>query len=217
MFSLARDIAFAYTISFAMLPAVAADATVASRSLGKADVIGEYIPFTGKVVAAWEVRDKKGLHVLFLTSLSGPSRDQPGSNRIERTDLRVSFYSKARGQWVEEWHIKDGVDCPMLDHNAGFFPGHVTVTDLNHDGIAEVTVPYKMFCGGGVDSDIIKVILRQGSEKYAVRGESLVRLRGQDSFGGSYKADASLTLPRNAPYKKHLLKVWKQVYIRNDT
>jgi hypothetical protein len=216
MASFDRHIAFACAISCAALPALATDANVSSRRIGKADVIGQYIAFSGKVVAAWEVRDKKGLHVLLLTSLSGPSLDKPGSNRIERTDLRVSFYSKARGDWVEEWHIQDGVDCPMLDHEAEYFPGHVTVTDVNDDGIAEVTVPYKMFCGGGVDSDIIKVIMRQGREKYAVRGESLVRLRDQDSFGGSYKADASLALPRNAAYKNHLLKVWKQVYIRND-
>ena len=217
LISLDRNTALACTIACASLPAWAADPQLASRNLAKAELAAERIAITGKVISAWNVQDKNGRHILVLTSLDGPSHDQPNKGRMERTDLRASFYSKARGQWVEEWQIKDGVDCPMLDHDAGFFSSHVTVTDLNDDGIAEVTVPYKMFCGGGVDSDTIKVILRQGSEKYAIRGESLVRLHGQESFGGSYKADASLALPRNAAYKKHLIKVWKQVYIRNDS
>jgi len=211
-----RHIPFAFMLACTTLSVLAADAKVTSSSVRRADLDGERIAVAGNVISAMNVDDKNGRHILVLTSLSGPSRDEPGNNRTERTDLRATFYSKGNGKWVEEWHIKDGVDCPMLDHHAAFFGRHVTVTDINSDGIAEVTVPYKMFCGGGVDSDIIKVIMRQGQDKYAIRGESLVRLRGQESFGGSYKADSSLTLPRNAVYKQHLLKVWKQVYALND-
>jgi hypothetical protein len=213
---LGRNVAFTCALLCASLPVLAANAKVASRSLAEAELAGEHLVIAGKMISSWNIQDNNGQHILVLSSLGGPSRQQPGSDRLERTDLRASFYSKARGQWVEEWNIKDGVDCPGLDHQAAFFPKHVTVTDLNEDGTAEVTVSYKMFCGGGVDSDIIKVILRQGSEKYVMRGKSFVCLKGKESFGGNYKADASLALPRNAAYKNHLLKVWKQVHIRND-
>jgi len=192
--------------------ATAADVT--SNTIGKAELVRQHIAVSGELVAAMHVQDTNGAHMLVLSSLSGPSHERANSVRIERIDLRVSYYRHAGTAWTEEWNIKDGVDCPGLDAEAAFFTKHVTVTDLNKDGIAEVTVPYKMFCGGGVDSDTIKLIMRQGKEKYALRGESLVRLPGQEDFGGTYKTDPALALPRNAAYQKHLVALWKQVYIR---
>jgi hypothetical protein len=191
-----------------------AAAEVTSTPIGKTELVRERIAVSGQLVAAMHVQDTVGVHILVLSSVSGPSHQRASSGRIERIDLRASYYRRAGGAWTEEWNIKDGVDCPGLDSEAAFFAKHVTITDLNKDGIAEVTVPYKMFCGGGVDSDTIKLIMRQGKEKYALRGESLVRLPGQEDFGGTYKADAALALPRNAAYQKHLVAVWKQVYIR---
>lgn len=60
-----------------------------------------------------------------------------------------------------------------------FFTADVGFTDLNLDGVAEVTVPYRLFCGGGVDPYTVKVILRDGTTKLAIRRESLVRYPGQ--------------------------------------
>lgn len=194
-------------------------AEVSSSNIGKNELLREHIAVNGDMVTALTVQDKTGVHILVLSSASGPSRAQPNPARVERIDLRATYYRKAgsngAGPWTEEWTIKDGVDCPGLDASAAFFAKHVTVTDLNNDGVAEVIVPYKMFCGGGVDSDTVKIILRQGAEKYALRGESLVRIPGQEGFGGAYKTDAALSQPRNTAYQKHLLATWKQVYIRS--
>ena len=212
-----RGLALSIALISANKMAMAAAPGISTHTLGKADLVDKKIAVAGKVVSALAIEDKHGEHILVLTSARGPSLEQPGRGRIERTDLRATYHSKVDGKWREEWAIKDGVDCPMLDFEAMFFSRYVAVSDVNGDGIAEVTVPYKLFCGGGVDVDIVKVILRHGPEKYAVRGESLVRLKGQEDFGGSYKADASLTLPQNAAFRKQLLKVWKQVYIRVDS
>lgn len=209
---------FAIMATVSSLPAIAASTDIQTLKIGKGELRKEHIAFNGELVAAVSVEDIKGTHILVLTSISGPSRQQASNNRKERIDLRASYYSKVRGTaagpWTEEWNVKDNVDCPGLDSSASFFASHVTVTDLNGDGLAEVTVPYKMFCGGGVDSDTIKIIMRQGREKYALRGESLIQIPGQESFGGDYKIDAALSLPPNAAYQQHLLKVWKQVYVR---
>lgn len=212
--------AIVFTLGAVSVSACASSAAeVSSSNIGKSALLSEHIAVNGDIVTALTVQDKTGAHILVLSSARGPSRAQPSPGRVERIDLRASYYRKAStngaGSWTEEWTIKDGVDCPGLDVSAAFFAKQVTVTDLNNDGVAEVTVPYKMFCGGGVDSDTVKIILRQGAEKYALRGESLVRIPGQESFGGAYKADAALSLPRNAPYQKHLLAIWKQVYIRS--
>lgn len=191
---------------------------VRASKVDQADLAQKGIAFSGKLDAALQVVDRDGAHVLLLTSVRGASHEGASDGRVERIDLLVRYFRRGgngqQGPWMEEWTIKDGVDCPGLDADAAFFTDAVSVTDVNRDGVAEVSVPYKMFCGGGIDAETIKIIMRQGREKYALRGESLVRLPGQAAFGGSYKLDAALALPAHAAYKNQLLTIWLQVYAR---
>ena len=60
----------------------------------------------------------------------------------------------------------------------------MTFTDVNGDGRVEATVAYHMFCGGGIDTHTVKVILREGATKLAIRGESTAIYPGQEPFGG---------------------------------
>ena len=90
-------------------------------------------------------------------------------------------------------------------------PDEVSITDINADGKAEVTIPYKLFCGGGIETATVKIILREGALKLAIRGESEVRLPGQEPFGGKHDYDKLLLTPAYAPYKVHLDQVWKAV------
>lgn len=177
----------------------------------------QHLAFNGKLAGVWHIGDDSGLHVLLLTTLAGPSHEKKNgrSERKERIELHAVYYKRVNEQWVQDWTINDAVDCPELDSSASFFTNAVTFTDLDHDGRAEVSVPYKMFCGGGVESDTVKVIMRQGQDKFALRGESLVTIKGQGSFGGSKTADKSLDLPANAAFRRHLLAVWKTVYIKS--
>ncbi|MQA18138.1 hypothetical protein GEV01_01285 [Rugamonas sp. FT103W] len=105
------------------------------------------------------------------------------------------------------------MECPGLDSAADFFSSNVSVTDLNGDGKAEVTIPYKLLCDGGIDSYTIKVILREGANKLAICGNSLVKIPGQEPFGGERQYDKALLSPANAAYKQHMDKVWKVVSV----
>lgn len=167
---------------------------------------------TGTLAAARQVQDAGGRHVLVLTSTVGPSRHQPDASE-GRIDLRASYYDEQPSGWQEAWTIKDFVDCPEVDMVGKFLPKGLGVTDLDRDGVAEVTVPYFTFCGGGVDPGVLKVILRQGGTKFALRGENEIRLKGQPQDGGRYTPDKDLLLPANAVFKRHLDKVWQQVKV----
>ncbi|MGW8391026.1 M949_RS01915 family surface polysaccharide biosynthesis protein [Pseudoduganella sp. HUAS MS19] len=184
-----------------------------SATIPASEIARLQVETKGKVVLGKKVQDSLGEHILLLTEKSTASQN----GRVEHIELVATYFDQAAGKWSPSWTIKDGVDCPGLDSAASFFADATTVTDLDKDGKAEVTVAYKTFCGGGIDPSVVKVILRQGKQKYAIRGESLIKFKGQDPMGGTNKPDKALQESDKAVFKRHMDKVWQQVYIeRND-
>ena len=55
--------------------------------------------------------------------------------------------------------------------------------------------------------------MRQGKDKFGLRGETLVETPGNEPFGGEVTYDKSLLLPENAHIKNHLDSIRKQVYL----
>lgn len=165
-------------------------------------------------MSAWEVSSNKEKHVLILTSLTGISKENSNPNRDERIDLHARYFSLRGSNWHEDWNIKDGVDCPALDFHASFLVEHVAITDLNYDGKPEMTIPYRLFCGGSIEPDSIKIILRQDDLKLALRGEELIAPPDITPFGGEYRADKDLYLPRNSDFLNHIKSIWLKVYRR---
>jgi hypothetical protein len=92
---------------------------------------------------------------------------------------QLPFVPRASDKWAQNWVIYDYVDCPHLDFDASFLPNTTKVTDVDGDGVDEITVAYKLLCRGGMDFDTVKVILRQGDMKFAIRGEVELRFPGQ--------------------------------------
>lgn len=163
---------------------------------------------TDDVSRSYRFTDRKGIHVLVLTS---------SRSRIEDSDkweLRAIQFVNTDDQWMEEWRIRDWVYCPDLDIDAKFLPEFFTFTDLDKDGITETTVSYSLLCTGAVEPSTIKTIMREGEDKYAVRGESLIKVEspipGKKGIeaGGTYKAD--WTLDSRPEFKNHLISVWKK-------
>lgn len=187
-----------------------------TRRVNAKQLLAERIHVEGRLGAAFRIADRDGSHILVLSVKLGPSPAAPGSGRIERVDLFADYYRRlSSGRWQREWTIRDMSDCPGLDVDGDFFIPQVQFTDLNRDGRAEVTVPYRLFCGGSVAPSTVKVILREGVSKLAIRGESLVRVRqpGVEAFGGERKLDAALHNPERALYKQHMTSVWDKVVV----
>ena len=155
-----------------------------------AQTIQQYkISLPGEFAKAIHFNDAAGEHLLLLTKRSAYSKTKPNRQRIERHELKATSFRKMPKGWVQDWVIFDFVDCPGLDSEANFFLDKVSITDVNGDGYAETSVPYNLFCGGGVDPKVIKIIMRTKNDKFAVRGQSKVIFPGQEPFGGELEID----------------------------
>ncbi|UOD28383.1 hypothetical protein INH39_23425 [Massilia violaceinigra] len=197
--------------SAAPLPACAA---VEHAPVTAAFLKTERIAVPGKLVNAARIVDAGGEHILVVSMRTGASTADnatPGNDE-ERYELSASLYARKANRWAREWLIEEVNDCPIIDSSANFFPKYITITDLDQNGIAEVTVPYKYFCNGGVDSSTLKVIMRQGAQKFAARGQTLVGT-GDTRFGGELVFDPSLSRKENAVFKAHLQFIRDKVYI----
>lgn len=197
---------------------LAAATCTAAEPAPKIDAVylaARHIGYAGTLVGAKRVEDRDGEHLLVLSRKASRSQAANSDSDEDYLELAATYYGRKDGRWVTEWTVRDSVDCPVLDHVAEFFPSAVRISDLNHDGRSEVTIPYRLFCSGGVDYSTVKVILREGATKLAIRGELEFHDSGP-ALQGKRQYDAALLQPINAAYKKHMDTVWKTVVHHHD-
>lgn len=85
------------------------------------------------------------------------------------------------------------VDCPY-DLLVSFIDGATKVTDLDADGIGEVTFAYRLNCASDVSPGQQKLLLLENGDKYILRGTYRVRVGAgpTDVIGGEYEADEAV-------------------------
>jgi len=161
------------------------------------DEIPKSLDFRGVVVTALTWTDKQGENILIL-SKSGEfawkeyqEHDTTKFQLQDKSELYAYLFQKRKesDSYKKLWRIYDYTECFGVDMYVGFKPKATTVTDIDKNGIAEVTIPYVLFCRGGMDPGVMKIIAYQGDTKYALRGETAICREGKLLFGGEYKAD----------------------------
>lgn len=131
----------------------------------------------GRVLERKQWTDANGPNVLLIsrsavqTLPAGP--DDP--NDVESVHLYARQYVQRGGKWEELWHLQDAVERCAFDMWLGPVPGAATVTDLDADGRTETTLVYKLVCRSDVSPAALKLIMREGPAKYALRGHTVVQ------------------------------------------
>lgn len=169
----------------------------------------------GKISKALSYKDKSGTYI-FIARQYDISLKSKSVNQIFEHEIKATLYKKVENQWVEQWVIRDGVNCPDLDYKVDFFTQQISATDIDHNGYTELTIPYNLFCGGDIDPSTIKIIFMNNGQKFAIRGHSLVLIKGEAPYGGNKTIDASLNNSKNLIFKEHLLTVWNSIYIQKS-
>lgn len=127
----------------------------------------------GKLVEAKQWIDVNGRNLLVV--IRTPERTAPSKNVDEAShaELYIRQYVRRTDHYEELWRLQDAVAECMVDLTLATLPGATTITDLDNDGQTETTVLYRLACRGDVSPAQLKLIMREGKVKYALRGQMI--------------------------------------------
>lgn len=158
---------------------------------------------TGEIKHTVNYTDSIGRHFLVLTR-----QHLIDSTNKKTLVLKAFQFNNINSVWKQEWIIQDSIECYHVDIDGNFFYDLISITDLNKDNIFETTIPYYLICSGGIEPKLTKVILKQEENKFTAKGESLIKIDENNTYGGTYQIDKELEhVPQ---YKKHIIETWKK-------
>ena len=103
------------------------------------------------------------------TDVYNSGRDIPdGKNK----EFYIYHYIVQNGETKLMWKINDFVKDCEFDLETHFINEALTVTDLDANGVNEIWTMYRFGCKSDVSPWPLKLIMYEGNEKYAIRGET---------------------------------------------
>lgn len=168
--------------------------------------------YPGRIVAQQAWADVSGRNIVYIKETGVVS----GADGLRNAFLHAWQLRWVDGRWQQIWHVQDFVrDCP-LDLGVTYSKSSLQLTDLDADGIREVSFVYTLLpCVGDVSPANMKLILQASQRKYAIRGTTVIVLPdgdgegGTSRLGGDMKMDAAFDAAAPA-FKRHALALWKQ-------
>ncbi|MCW7537989.1 hypothetical protein OOT46_09020 [Aquabacterium sp. A7-Y] len=175
-------LSFLALLSAAWLACAAGNAQAAAlpyRKLSKADLPAA-LKAEGKVVAAFEWSDIRGRNLaVFSQSLR---RGKEGTS----AGLHAFGYRVEQQALRRVWKVEDGLEDCDLDLTSFFEIDSLEVTDLDGNGIGEVSFVYRLACNGGLDLIDEKLFLVEDGKKFPVRGGTEWTGVDDNDQGGHY-------------------------------
>ncbi len=176
-----------------------ADPAIKSTAV-KATDLPTGVTVRGNFQSGLTFTDKNGTNYLLF---GGSSDKERNSAMLFVEDWVVPTRGKPRNLLP----VRDLVaPCEMGGVTARFHDAARTITDLDGDGIAEVTFAYELSCLSDVSPGTNKLLVLENGRKYILRGETTVD-PGDGIMGGTFTADpAESKWP--AAFLRHAKQVW---------
>ena len=131
--------------------------------------------YTGEFRDAVQYQDKEGIHVA-ITTEDQTSTLADDDESVYTGHLHAFCYLKSANGVQLSWQLTDAAGPYGADVDASFRAGSLAVTDLDHNGIDEVWLIYRVSCGGYQKPSPMKVIMHEGDKKFAMRGTTKLKL-----------------------------------------
>ena len=175
-------------------PQITGDGRLALRDVSRETDLARLPEVKGKLVKALRYQDASGENLILLTRTEemfrrvGEERYLGGSREI------FAYRFLMQGSSAEQqWRVRDYVlDC-RYEVEIEFILKGLQVSDLDKNGLAEVWLPYRLACRAEQAPGTMKIIMYEGGQKYAVRGQTKVQYPNSAYAGGDYVMDKALT------------------------
>lgn len=193
------------TLLFIMTACVQGQITTTNLDTNK---LPDGIKFIGKIKTAVHWADKSGENIVITTETGETiNKRWAPSDSYRDAALYAYHYIVGKDSTYLTWKVYDFIkECPV-DIEANFVKNTFQVTDLNNDGVAEVWLMYKTVCHGDVSPCDMKIIMYQGRQKYAMRGQNKVQVSDKEFYGGDRKFDKAFTGGEKA-FREFAIKLW---------
>ncbi|NVB80849.1 MAG: hypothetical protein HOV81_20800 [Kofleriaceae bacterium] len=160
-----------------------------------------------KVERAVTFSDKNGTNYVAFSSTDSEKPDS-GMGPERKRVLFIDHWAVAKGKKARTLlPARDFVETCPLDLVAKFVDGAFGVTDLDADGLAEVTYGYQLACRGDVSSATYKLLVVENGKKYIFRGTSRLPVDDAPPGGEFTPEPAEAKWPR--AFYKHAAALWK--------
>ena len=144
------------------------------------------INYTGSVVAGAKWEDSKGLNLVVITETSEKKDGDSKSKELYGYHYIIKGYEAKL-----LWQITDFVKKCDFDVTLSYIPNSLLITDLDDNGIGESLFLYKLSCRSDVSPNGLKLMMHEGGKKYAIRGETKIKIGDEPPYGGETKIDPS--------------------------
>jgi len=136
-------------------------------------------------IVSWN--EGSGPHIAVFASVT--KQGQKGGATWWSKGLYVAVFKVEGDKFKKVQDIKELVQPCQLDMTASFIDGSVTLTNADGDDKGELTFGYVTRCAGDVSPMAMKVLMLEGKDKYALRGETRIDVGNGEIWGGTVRAD----------------------------
>lgn len=178
------------------------------------------VKYDGNIVASASWYDKNGYNILIVTETKQRKTREAKMNgkyleteEAHSKELYGYQYIVGENSSEQLWKIQDFVKDCDADLALDYIKNSLSVTDINKNGIAESILNYKLGCRSDVSPLGYKLIMHEGKDKYALRGEQIINIKGVNPYGGKLTVDPSFNYAPEGFLdfaKKHFKKFQKE-------
>ena len=202
------SVTLALALAMASSPAGAASAARLQTATLLAVHVPEAIREQAKdIVQAIQWTDAAGTNVVVLSQ----TRERKAHDGTRQAQLHARHFTiSAAGEWQKRWQLMDEVTACPLDLLCAFLRHSIAVSDVDGDGLAEVSFVYRVDCFGGIDPIVQKLVIVHRGIKHLVRGRTvLFDENGRPLDPEHFALDASLQRAP-APLRRFAIQKWRR-------
>jgi hypothetical protein len=129
-------------------------------------------------------------------------------------EFRIQVRHEVGGRLVRE--VRDALGECEFDAVTSYAADAFALTDLDGDGIRELTFAYYQTCTSDLSPYTLKVLVLEGGDKYILRGQSLIEDLSPDDAGADVGGEHAAEPPETrwpAGFYAHAIATWERVEV----